>query len=697
MIARSLAFAGILTLALGAMTKAQSSDPFLWLENTYGARALAWVEAENAKTVAVLAKDPRFDVFDDRATQINGASDRIPMPTIIDGTVYNFWQDATHVRGIWRATSLDDYEKPNPAWTTVIDLDALAKAENKNWIWQGANCDSPSQKRCLIELSEGGEDASTVREFDLPTKTFVADGFLLPRGKQGAVWAGDDSLLVSREWSPGELTASGYAYVTKRLKRGQSLDAATEVFRGVPTDVGDGPDEIHDGFGHRLLLITRDVTFFESEKDLVLPDGVHKLEMPLESRISAIVNGRVLVRLDKSWTANGAVFPQGSLVSLNYDELTTDPDHLKPTIVYAPGPRETLERVAATHERLIVTTLTNVKGRAFSYTPNPDRTWSRVPIDLPDNSTISIVDTDGASPNVFLSVTGFLTPTTLYYGDATAGTYAVVKSGAAKFDASRDVVEQLEATSKDGTQIPYFFVHRKDLELDGSTPTILEAYGGFDVSETPSYGGTLGKLWLEGGGSYVLANIRGGGEFGPAWHDAGLKTHRQRIYDDFAAVGKDLIARKFTSPKHLGIEGGSNGGLLMGVEFEQHPELWNAAFIEVPLLDMLRFEQIAAGASWVGEYGSVSNPTERAFLASISPYDNLKAGVKYPKPLFFTTTKDDRVGPAHARKFAAKLASLKIPYYFYEVTEGGHATGANIKERSYTSALIYTYFARQLF
>ncbi len=697
MFVRIVALAAGLTLAVAAVARAQTADPFLWLEDVNGARAQAWVEDENAKTLAVLAKDPRFAAFEDQATQIASASDRIPVPEIIDGTVYNFWQDAEHVRGIWRSTSIDDYAKAEPHWTTVLDLDALAKAEGKNWIWQRADCDSPSRKRCLIWLSDGGEDASTVREFDLPTHAFAGDGFVLPHGKQSVVWMTDDALLVSREWSAGELTSAGYPFDVRMLKRGQPLDAATAVFRGSATDDEVAVEEMHDASAHRIFVLDRAVSFFDSEKSLLLPDGPHKLDMPLQSDFQTMVGGHVLVRLDKPWTANGSVFPEGSLVSLDYAELVADPAALKPTIVFAPSKRETLENVAATHDRLIVTALENVNGRAFSYEPAADGTWSRTPIALPDNSAISIVDTDPSTPSAFLSVTGFLTPTTIYYGDASAGAFAVVKSSGAKFDASRDVVEQREATSKDGTRVPYFFVHRRDMPIDGTTPTILTAYGGFGVSSTPSYNGTLGKLWLEAGGSFVLANIRGGGEFGPAWHDAGLKTHRQRIYDDFAAVGKDLVDKKFTSPRHLGIEGGSNGGLLMGVEFEQHPELWNAVFIAVPLLDMLRFEKIAAGASWVGEYGTVANPDERAFLASISPYNNIDPKAKYPTPFLFTTTKDDRVGPQHARKFAAKLSSSKIPYYFYEVTEGGHASGANIKERSFTAALTYTYFAKQLF
>jgi prolyl oligopeptidase len=696
MYARPFAAAFVITLLLGVAARAEVPDRYVWLEDVYGARAQAWVKAENAKTLAVLQKDPRFEGYYDDALAINEASDRIPAPQFVDGTVYNFWQDAEHVRGIWRSTSLADYANPSPAWTTVIDLDALAKSEGKNWVWEGANCDSPSKTRCLIALSDGGEDAQTVREFDLRSKSFVPDGFVLPHGKQAAAWVDDDTLLVAREWEPGDLTASGYPYIVKKLKRGQPLDAATEIYRGTKADVSVDPFEVHDGSKHRLVGITRGLSFFESEKRVFTPGGLKLLDLPLESGITGMVDGRVLVTLDKPWSTDGRDYPQGALVSLDLDAMLATPGHLKPTIVYEPAPRETLSGVVATKDRLLVTTLENVNGRAFVYTPDQGGKWSRAPLSLPDDSTIAFGSANEDSNNAFISVTSFLNPTSLYLADTATDSLTPVKTTSAKFDASGDAVEQHEATSKDGTQIPYFIVHPKEMKLDGRNPTILTAYGGFNVSNTPRYDGTLGKLWLERGGVYVLANIRGGGEFGPAWHDAGLKTHRQRIYDDFAAVGRDLIARKITTPRHLGIVGGSNGGLLMGVEFTQHPELWNAALIEVPLLDMLRFEKIAAGASWVGEYGSVSNPAERKFLASISPYNNLHPGVKYPKAFLFTTTKDDRVGPQHARKFAAKLAEMHVPYYFYEVTEGGHGTGANIKERSFSSALQYAYFTEQL-
>ncbi len=677
---------------------AAETDPFLWLEEVHGTRAMTWVKAENAKTLAVLQADPRFATLYAQALKIAQAEDRIPAPQIIDGRVYNFWQDEEHVRGIWRHTSMSEYAGTSPAWTTALDLDALARAENANWVWKGADCAWPAETHCLVFLSDGGEDAVTVREFDLSSATFIKDGFILPHGKQSAAWEGPDTLLVSREWSPGDLTSAGYPFIVKRLKRGEPPSDAVEVFRGAKTDGGYGvtPFALFDGAGHRATIIVRPLSTFKAEFYLVTPGGVRRLNVPLRSQPSALVAGRLLFTLQESWNVDGAAFPQGSLVSLDLAAATADPTNLKPALVYAPGPRETLEDVEPTNSRLLLATYENVRGRAWVYAPAPDGGWSKQRLDLPDDSSIGIDSTDDRSNAAYLTATSFLIPTTLWQLDAGTGSLSVVKTSPTRFDASNDVVEQHEATSKDGTRVPYFIVHPKTMKLDGNNPTILYAYGGFGVSVTPSYSGILGKLWLERGGVYVLANIRGGGEFGPAWHDAGLTTHRQRIYDDFAAVARDLIATGVTSPRRLGIEGGSNGGLLMGVEFTQHPELWHAVDIQVPLLDMLRYEKIEAGASWAGEYGSVSNPEQRAFLASISPYNNLKPGVKYPEPLIWTTTKDDRVGPQHARKFAAKLAAMHVPYLFYEVIEGGHGSGANLQERAFTGALEMTYFIKKL-
>ena len=676
-------------------------DNYQWLEDVHGDRSMAWVKAENERTAKVLEADPRFDQFKAEALKVLESPDRLAIPDFRNGTVYNTWQDAEHVHGIVRRTTLADYLTPQPHWQTVLDYDALANADNEKWVQHGLNCLYPGDGLCLAGLSAGGEDADTQREFDLKTGKFVEGGFVLPKSKQRTAWADKDTLLVARDWGTGSMTPSGYPFIVKQWKRGEPLDQAKEIFRGSDADAGYGvsPFVLNDAQGHRAVLIYRPLTTFEIELSLVTPSGVKLLGLPKKAQPAGLLDGQLIVELDEDWTPEGQPkehLAQGTVIALNLADLNKDAIHLKPTVVFAPTAEEFEQSVSVTRNHLLLTTLAHVQGRAYEYTRARNGDWTRKQLDVPDNQTVGIVSTDTSDDKFFLSLTGFLTPSSLELGDAATGELKVVKTLPAQFDASKDVVEQLEATSKDGTKVPYFVVRRKEIRYDGSNPALMTAYGGFQVSMTPRYSGVAGKLWLEHGGVYVLANIRGGGEFGPAWHDAGLKTHRQLIYDDFAAVGQDLITRKITSPRRLGIMGGSNGGLLMGVEFNQHPDMWNAVVIQVPLLDMLGFEHIAAGPSWVGEYGSVSVPEERKFLASISPYNNLRPDEKYPEPLIFTTTKDDRVGPVHARKFAARMEEYHKPFFYDEIIEGGHAAGADLKEQARTWAEMYVYLAKKL-
>ena len=703
-----LALAALALLATGA-SMAQSAasapspaassavDPYLWLESVDSPRAMDWVGAENKKTLGALEADPRFADYNAQALALAQTHDRIPFAHQIDGGLWNFWQDAQHTRGIWRVTSPKAYDAGGaPAWRTVLDLDKVSADEHANWVWQGVDCNAAHENLCLVKLSDGGEDASTVREFDLRKGRFVADGFQLPKGKQGVAWENKDSVIVAREWAPGELTESGYAYVVKRLKRGQPLSAAVEVFRGQRSDVEVDVQSLADAQGHSVSLIVRGLTTFESETLVVTPTGPRKLALPKKAGVDELFDGQLIIKLQEDWPAAGPQFTKGMLVAVPLADAVAKPDDLHPTIVFAPDARQSVQQVAGTKTGLVVTILDNVRGRASVFTHARDGAWTAAPVALPENTAVAIGDTSTRTSAVYLSVSGYLQPQGQWRLAGTRAQPQLLRSLPAQFDASRTAVDQYEASAPDGTKVPYFIVHPKAMALDGSNATILYAYGGFGVSESPHYIPTLGKLWLEHGGVFVDASIRGGGEFGPAWHEAGLKTKRQTTFDDFAAVARDLVARGVTSPRRLGIEGGSNGGLLMGVEMTQHPDLWNAVDIQVPLLDMLRFEQIAAGASWVGEYGSVANADERAFLARISPYHALRRDTKYPQALVWTTTKDDRVGPQHARKFAARLAEYGIPYYYYEVIEGGHGSGANLKERAHTNALEYTYFTRQL-
>ena len=671
------------------------ADPYLWLEPLHSPRALAWVEKENARSLAVLKGDARYNALHRDALAIVNAADRIPEPELIGPTVYNFWQDPGQVRGLWRRASRESYAGADPAWESVLDIDALAAAEKANWVWKGANCPPPSFRLCLVALSDGGEDAVRLREFDLAAKAFVPGGFDLPHSKQNADFLDDDTLILTRDWGPGTMTASGYGFVVKTLRRGQALDQAHEVFRGTPADVAVNARVLRDAQGEKAVVIDRGVSFFESEYFLMTSGGLVRLPLPLKASVDGLIDGRLIVTLKQDWTPpGGAPLPQGALVALSLKAL--ERGEAGPVeVLIAPGPRQSIEQVAVTATRVTAALYDNVRGGLVSFSRS-GRAWKRSALPVAANASVTLAAAGEMDDALYYEVESFLEPTRLWQADAASGEARAIKALPARFDASRDGVDQYEVASRDGTKIPYFVVHPKAMKLDGSNPTLLYAYGGFEVSMLPSYSAAIGKLWLEKGGTYVLANIRGGGEFGPAWHEAGLKTNRQRIYDDFAAVARDLIARKITSPRRLGIEGGSNGGLLMGVEFEQHPELWRAVVIQVPLLDMMRFEEIGAGASWVGEYGSVSNPQERAFLASISPYRNLKSGVAYPEPFFVTSTKDDRVTPAHARKMAARMERMGLPFLYFENTNGGHAASANLQERAERVALEFTYLTRKL-
>mgnify|MGYP001296967056 CR=1 FL=1 len=678
------------------MSIAKEADPFQWLEEVEGKKALDWVRAQNERSLKILQADARYQDLEAKSLAILEAKDRIPMPGFRGGQVYNFWQDDVNVRGVLRRTAVESYRSATPSWETVLDVDALSKAENANWVYKGSNCLAPEERLCLLSLSEGGKDAVEAREFDNASKSFVAGGFKLPAGKQSFDWLDKDSLYVAREWGPDTMTESGYPFIVKLWKRGQKLDDAVEVYRGKQTDVAASASVLRDPDGMvQAVLFTRYPSFFETEYYLSTDKGPVRLPFPMKSTMQGYVSGQLALSIEEDWSRNGMAHPKGTLLSFDLAELKANPEAAKVTVIYTPGPRESIEQAASTRNRLLVAVYENVKGGLYSYT-YAKGVWTRTKIGLPANASIGVVSAREEDDKAFVNVAGFLEPDALYFGDAADGKFEKVKSLPPRFDSSGMEVQQYEAKSSDGTLIPYFVVHPKGMKLDGANPTLLYAYGGFQVSMTPSYSATVGKLWVERGGVYVLANIRGGGEFGPAWHQAGLKTKRQIIYDDFHAVAEDLIARKITSTRRLGIQGGSNGGLLMGVAMTQKPDLWNAIVIQVPLLDMLRYDKLLAGASWVGEYGDPDDPVEGAFLRKISPYHNLKAGVKYPEPFFVTSSKDDRVHPGHARKMAAKMESMKLPFLYYENIDGGHAAAANQRERAKRVALEFTYLTRKL-
>jgi prolyl oligopeptidase len=704
---RALVLAGLLAVTGSSISMTQdpappasaapADDPFTWLEEIRGERALAWARNENRRTLGELQGDPRYAQFQARALEIVQARDRIPAVTFRPDGLYNFWQDADHVQGILRRTSLASYRTDTPEWETVLDIDALSRAEGKTWVYQGMNCLPPEERYCLVNLSDGGRDANVVREYDLREKRFVDGGFSLPEGKQSVTWEDANNILVSREWGPGTMTASGYAFVIKRLRRGQALDQAAEVYRGTATDVQAAPFVLRDSDGRpHGVFAYRGVDFFHQTFTLLREGGNVTLPIPQRASLAGIVGGRLLVTLDEPWdAAPGLHFAIDSVVSYDLAEWERDPLHARPSLVWAPGPRQTLSGVATTHGRLIVNILDNVRGRAFTYLYT-DGAWRSSEIALPRNATIGVAAASDQDDQAMFNVTDYLTPPSLYHFDGATGALARIKTTPARFDASGHVVEQLEAVSRDGTRIPYFLIRPRTMRMDGSTPTLLYGYGGFQVSQVPNYSGTMGRLWLEQGNAYVVANLRGGGEFGPEWHQTAQLAHKQRTWDDYVAVAQDLIRRRITSPRRLGVVGGSQGGLLVGTAVTQHPELFNAAIIQVPLFDMMRYHLMGAGASWIGEYGDPRIPEQRAWIAGYSPYQHLTPGRTYPMPFIETSTADDRVHPGHGRKAAARLAAIGAPYYYYENMEGGHAAAANLQETARRVALEYTYASRRL-
>ena len=683
--AAALALAGL--VGPGAAAARPGDDPFEWLEDVQGEKPLAWAREHNAKTIAVLEARPEYKPIYARTLQILDSKEKIPTPELFGETVYNFWKDDAHERGIWRRTTLASYRTAAPQWETVLDVDALAKADGKPWVFHGATCLAPAYVRCMVKLSPGGSDASVQREFDTKTKEFVSGGFVLPEAKSFIAWRDQDTIWLGTDFGAGSLTSSGYPRIVKLWTRGTPLSAARTVFESRAEDVASvGRTEIlTDG---RYDLITRTPAFFREETFFVLGDRLVKLDLPEDARPRLFFRDRLLFSLRSDWTAGGQTYREGSLLAGTVDDLLRGTRRFD--VLFEPGPRVSLAGVDRTRDRVLLQTLDNVRSRLTALALNEDGGWTRSEIATPGIGTAELTAASDQSESFFFTYEDFTTPKSLWLVEKGAAPVPV-KTMPAFFDAKGMTTEQFEATSKDGTKIPYFVVRPRGVKWDGTAPTLLYAYGGFEVSEVPSYSGILGSAWLSRGGVYVLANIRGGGEFGPGWHKAAVKEQHIHNFEDFSAVARDLAARKITSARRLGIMGGSQGGLLVGGTFALYPDLFHAVVAQVPLADMRRFSHLLAGASWMAEYGDPDKPEDWAYIQTWSPYQLLRPDAKYPTPFFWTNTRDDRVHPAHARKMVAKLEAQGHPVYYFENTEGGHGSGAVNKQTAQVTALEYAY------
>ena len=687
----------VLALAISLTgVAAAADDPFAWLEDVEGGRALAWVTAQNNLTGKTLKTDPGYAAAEAAALDILTAPDRIANPSLAGGQVFNLWQDQRRDYGLWRRTSFAAYQRSDADWETLLDLDALNAAQNDTLVWKGAQCLPPAFYRCLVKLSRAGRDAVSVREFDVPSRRFVPGGFDVAEAKTEIAWVDANTVLVATNWGPNTVTRSGYPRTVRIWRRGQPIAQARTIYQGETGDILVAPRTAFDAKGKALRFIVRGLGRFGAELFHV-DDAwrVTRIAVPTFAEFRGVHQGQLLLLLLRDWQTAGRVYLQGSLVSLSLDGYLASGGALPPlSSLYTPDAKTALASVASARDAVYLSLLENVKGRLYEVTLD-GTTWRRRLVPLPDNGAIEIASAGEADSEVLVKFSGFLAPDRLYLL-AHGAEPRMIRHLPALFDADDIEVTQHEATSADGTRIPYFLVRNEDAPNNGSTPTLLYAYGGFQVSTTPWYWASAGKLWLEKGGAYAVANVRGGGEFGPRWHEAARGINRQRNFDDLAAVAKDLIARGMTSPRRLGVLGASQGGLLATGTAMQNPALFTAAVAQVPLTDMLRYPQLSAGASWLAEYGDPADPRQRAAILRWSPYHNVMAGEKYPRIFFLGATRDDRVHPAHARKIAAKFQATGHPYLFFETLDAGHDATRSPRQRAEQLALTFTYLRQQL-
>ncbi len=680
----------VTTSTIGGAAALKTDKDFAWLEELRTDKSLGWVKKQNDRSLTKLESLPTFAPMKKDALAILEAKDKIPFGSIRKEYVYNFWQDADHVKGLWRRSLWTKYSEGKPEWETLLDIDALAKSSGKNYVYGGTECLHDDPNRCIVRLSEGGSDASYQREYNIAKKDFVKDGFELPASKSSLTWVNENEVLFNNALTAATQTDSGYPIEVRLWKRGEKAENAPVVFRGEKSDVSVTGFVIRDeAEGKDYTIYQRGLSFYTSEYHVPKDGKSFKLPLPIDVEIKGLQKGQLLISNRKE--LNG--FAAGSLISVDIASLLKGETPYK--LVFTPNDRQALDGVGTSKSFVYMSLLDNVRSRVVRLELK-DGKWIEKELPLESKGSINITSIDDETNRMLVSYEDFLTPSSLYAFDGGTLEKKLVMQLPPRFNSEGLTIAQEFATSTDGEKIPYFIIHPKSLKNNGENPTLLYGYGGFEVSLNPSYLAVAGKLWLEKGGVYVLANIRGGGEFGPRWHQAALLENRQKAFDDFAAVAKDLIKKGITSPKHLGIQGGSNGGLLMGATFTQNPELFNAVVCQVPLLDMLRYHKLLAGASWMAEYGNPDDPKMRKVIEKYSPFQNLTAKKTYPEVFFVTSTADDRVHPSHARKMAARMEELGKPFYYYENIEGGHSASADLQQRAKRSALEFSYLWMKL-
>jgi len=669
---------------------AESADNYLWLEDVESEKSLAWAREQNRISDEVLPVQPVYTELRDRYLEVFNDRDRIIYPDITGDMSYNLWQDEKNERGLWRRMTKKDYLAGKDVWEPVIDLDALSAEEGRKWVFHGASWLGPENRYCLLYISDGGKDEGVIREFDAVEKKFVEGGFFIPESKGSAAWIDMDHILVATNYGQGTMTSSGYPAIAKIWTRGEDPANAATLHRTDTTNMGIfvNSSEVN---GKRYVTLNESIGFYESSIYLLTPEGLKTLDIPRDVETRGIFRDQLLLYLQSDWNINDEIYKTGTLVSYDLPAFLSGTPKIM--TIYEPVDRESLGGVMTTRDFIVISTMENVQGRLKIIRP-ADARWSVEEVPVPGIGTVGLAGSDDQSNDWFFTFSNPVTPTTLYHGNGKE--IKPIKKQKDYFNAAGARVEQYEATSQDGTRVPYFIVYPADMTYDGTNPTLVYGYGGFNSSTRPGYSAITGIGWIEKGGVYVIANIRGGGEFGPEWHKSALREKRQNAYDDFFAVAEDLVNRKITSPAHMGAYGWSNGGLLAGVALTQRPDLWNAVVIGAPLLDMQRYNKLLAGASWMDEYGNPDVPEDWEFIRKYSPYQNVKKDVKYPQPLFITSTKDDRVHPGHARKMAAKMIDMGHPVLYHETIEGGHGAASTNAQEAEMWALMYTYLNMKL-